>query len=358
MLSIAELNIEPTMLPNMLPNISPRVISKVNKSLNLTICKTCSIFCNKGESSCENHIAKNSICTLCSKFNTAEDSKSCQYCQPIEDSTKVRCIVCQRRPCINDKKPYCTDTCKDAAQCRLCDNQVWVDFGENYTSLCLNCMWKESYTTETSDTSYGRSISISLMIRYNNNIFVHKRGKEMKYPGKLSINSGMVDPCDTGSYDTVIREMKEEASIDITTFTNPIIRISVHLFYVELTYNEYMLMRNNINQYKPMSGFEREVDDEGYQFMHDSDIKKLGDKIVLKHLSKSLIVYARYTKYSNRYTRRAPSLIEKLMEICRSVENKSRDNSPLINSLTNSSNSSPLICTDIITETDPPDLAI
>lgn len=278
--------------------------SKIIKPFNLTICRTCSMFCKNGDMYCGKLCRTNNMCALCNKYRCLPRYDTCQYCNKKTSSyTKIRCLTCQRR-CVGQDKFnaeyntsfFCSKRCNDAPSCNKCSNKVWLDFGENYTLSCLNCLWSLPYT-DHSDNVYGRPSRVSMLIKYCNSILVHKRGPDISYAGVTSINSGTMEMKDANSLECVIREMKEEASIDVTTYQ--IKRLSQTLFYIELTENEFNLLTDSLSSIKPSPGFEYEVDKFGYFFLNREDIKN-DDTSISIHLKRSLRVYDRYVSYISK----------------------------------------------------------
>ncbi len=282
----------------------------LSKPYNLTICRVCSMFCKNGATFCSDACKSNPTCAMCmkSKAMAKHSTSLCQFCtfSSTSNFTKIRCITCQRRCVAQDINTHLYDTayfcckrCSESPQCRTpnCGNKAWLDFGENYALYCLNCLWAMPDTNiADSDGIYGRPTRISLLMKYNDHILVHKRGPDITYPGMISINSGTMEVTDTSSVECTVREIQEEASLDIRKLTNPLIRLSQNLFYVELTEAEFKQFGKDMTQIHTATGFEYEVDEWGYHFMKRGDITYDSTTISI-HLKRSLRVYDRFTSY-------------------------------------------------------------
>lgn len=296
------------------------------KPYNLTVCRTCSKFCYNGSRYCSLECKTRMTCIMCHEYKKMYGNK-CQYCDTSlfkKFNNKVRCITCQRRCTSNYQKSnlynssaysryepdqfntnkYCSLRCSNAPLC-ICNQKVWLDFGENYSEYCLECIWKTSSHLPTSDVMYGRPNIICVILKYDDKILVHKRGLNMTSPGHIAINSGHVEPQDKSSYDAVRRELMEEASIDISSLEGSITRLSKPLYCIELTYKDYLLLTSNISNglLKPSAGFEYEVDmNWGYRFVKRYDITLCTyDTLpVSKFLHKSIKVHDRYYSYVSK----------------------------------------------------------
>ncbi len=277
------------------------------RPFNLTICRTCSTFCKNGTDYCGKMCSSSAICPTCKTYLCLPRHNTCQYCC-IKTSvySKVRCLTCQRRCVAQDKyntdyddKHYCSKRCSDATICNgltgPCGNKVWIDFGENCARLCLNCLWKLPIPIEPTDSILGRPPRISVIVKYGNEILVHKRGKDISYPGMISINSGTMEMSDESSYTCVARELFEEASLDIHSL-GLLVRLSQTLFYVELSEEKFNELKGNMDQIHPTPEFEYEVDPWGYHFMHRQDMTFENSDVSI-HLKRSLRVYDRYMSY-------------------------------------------------------------
>lgn len=268
---------------------------KRNKPFNFTVCRACSSFCLNGDEYCG---------ITCKNIYQSSGKKV---------GPRRRCIACQRRQVEEPNIEICK-LCTDAPKCS-CGNLVWLDFEEKYSQFCLNCLWGKEINVETSDEYYGRPKRISILVRCGDQVLVHKRGSAISRPGELAVNSGTVDTTDESSFHTAIREMKEEASLDISGYA--IYRVSKELYCVELTEDQFI----NIDEttLKPAAGFEHEVDEWGYHFMRDEDIMNLSGKNTFA--KRTLICYGRFMQYTPRmYTNPLLLCVDDILKLHRMAQ--------------------------------------
>jgi 8-oxo-dGTP pyrophosphatase MutT (NUDIX family) len=230
----------------------------------------------------------------------------CQYCSIVSGqlARRTRCIACQRR-CVNQDinnehyRYYCSKLCSESPKCQ-CGGTVWLDFGENHCDVCLNCMWRSLQRIDKSDAFYGRPTRVTILIKHGDEILVHKRGPTMTCAGMIALNSGTVDQADASSYETIIREMREEASIDITAMSSPIIRLTKIMYYIELNDIDYANLQNDLTSgnVRPVISHEYEIDMAwGYTFMNVGSIVN-GGYLTTKYLVRSIKIFDRCCQYA------------------------------------------------------------
>lgn len=137
------------------------------------------------------------------------------------------------------------------------------------------------------DDVYGTPDHVYVLVISDEHLLVHKRGANIRNPGRISVVSGTVEAGET-TREAANREMLEEAGFDISSYS--LTRICRNAYALELP----GFIREM--SFHPSVGFEYEIDPTfGYQWIPLARLHPVSN-----YVKRLVTAYRRYKKYTQK----------------------------------------------------------